>query len=71
MIEVNAPALLVNLAEQALDTLTSDLTPDNLNEVIDILYDISKVSQNLLDWLKANQQAGADLPITWTEFIHR
>jgi hypothetical protein len=66
MIEINAPALIKNNIEFALE----DLEDGNIKTAKETLIEVRRVAIDLIDWLRMNAEMGAELPISWTEFIH-
>ena len=66
LVETNAPATLKVLISQA----QAAIEEKTYVEATKILQDADDTATLLLDWFRFLQQAGVNLPMGWTEFIH-
>lgn len=78
-IELNGPALvMVNLTEiiQRLGSLqlrlgiASSEYEKAVKEIGDIAMEGLTTAKQVVDWMRTLQDQGAEVPVTWTEFVH-
>lgn len=66
LIESNGPAHLLVLIEHARQ-MTWQNSP---TKALEVLQDAADTATLLLDWFRLLQQAGVQLPVSWTDFTN-